>query len=86
MRAAVLKSDAQFENVDCKSALKHLYLAGGAANLKECGLGRVAPRWTGRRPDLLSVGGESGNEDHKWIFLFCWLKLMLTDHRGRLIW
>ena len=36
--------------------------------MRECGLTRVAPRWTGKRADLLSVGGESGLGDEKWVY------------------
>ena len=61
-------TEASIENFDCRAALKYLYIVGGHTHLKECGLGRIAPRWTGPRPDLLSVGGESGQNDEKWVF------------------
>ena len=46
VRKTVLKSEARFKNVDMKAALKYLFLIGAAAHLKECGLGKVTPRWT----------------------------------------
>ena len=71
-RKAVLLSKATMENIDIKAALKYLYIVGGPAHLKEIGLGKIAPRWTGTRPDLISVGGDSLNEDKKWSFPRKW--------------
>ena len=68
VREAVIKSEADIENFDCNAALKYLYIVGGPAHLKEIGLGKISPRWTGPRPDLLSVGGECGHSDQKWFF------------------
>jgi len=68
VREAVLKSETVIENLDCNLALKYLYIVGGVSHLKECGLARLAPRWTGKRPDLLTVGGETGFNEDKWVY------------------
>ena len=65
-RDAVILSKAQFENVNFELALRYLVVTGGQCHVKECGLGALAPRWLGTRPDLLSVGGDSIGEDAKW--------------------
>ena len=68
VREAVMKTEAYIENFNCKAALKYLSIVGGPAHLKECGLGHLAPRWTGPRPDLLTVGGESGHSEENGFF------------------
>ena len=68
VREAVVKSKADISNFDCNAALKYLFIVGGPAHLRECGLSNVAPKWTGPRPDLLSVGGDSGHSNKKWSF------------------
>ena len=68
VREAVLKSDIRIENFDWKTAIKYLYIVGGPTHVKECGLERIAPSWLGPRPDLLTVGGESGMNSDKWRF------------------
>ena len=65
---AVLKSSIKIENFDWRTAIKYLYIVGGPTHLKECGLERIAPNWLGTRPDLLTVGGESGMNGDKWYF------------------
>ena len=65
-REAVENSGLKLENINVEAALKYLRIVGGDEHVKAMGLGRVAPRWLGSRPDLLTVGGEAINEDKKW--------------------
>ena len=67
-REAVLISNTSFENFNYETALKYLYIVGGPTHLREIGLAKIAPRWTGPRPDLLSVEGDSCQEENKWWF------------------
>ena len=42
------------------------HVVGGRDHLIEAGLKRIVPRWLGKRPDLLTVGGEALTEGKKW--------------------
>ena len=61
-----MKSKMEFKNVNIELALRYLVITGGPSHLRESGLGRLIPRWTGPRPDLLTIGGTSIGEDSKW--------------------
>ena len=65
-REAVMRSNTEFKNVDLELALRYLVVTGGQSHLRESGLSRLVPRWTGPRPDLLTVGGTSMEENEKW--------------------
>ena len=65
-RYAVMHSNVDFANWDFKKALRYLYIVGGKNFLKKVGLSRVAPKWTGDRSDLLTVGGSKSNGDAGW--------------------
>ena len=58
VREAVERSDMVFENVDITAALQYLRVCGGNDHINEIGFGSIAPRWLGKRSDLLTVGGE----------------------------
>ena len=64
-REAVMRSRAEFKNTDIELALRYLVITGGQSHLRESGLGKLMPRWTGPRPDLLTVGGTSMEENDK---------------------
>ena len=64
-RDAVMRFRAEFKNVDIELALRYLVITGGQSHLRESGLGKLMPRWTGPRPDLLMVGGTSMEENDK---------------------
>ena len=80
-RRAIETSAMKFENVDIVAALKYLRLVGGDEHINEIGLKRIAPKWLGPRPDLLTLGGEAASEDKKWSKM----KKELTDHEVRLV-
>ena len=61
-----MMSEAKYENFNYDLALRYLVVAAGRSHVEEIGLGRVAPRWLGSRPDLITVGGESITENEKW--------------------
>ena len=64
---AVRESCVKFDSIDYSAALKYLTVVGGVSHLRENGLGRYVPKWTGGRPDLLTVGGEAfEDKDNKW--------------------
>ena len=65
-REAVLTSGVQFENIDYIAALRYLYLVGGKDHLCSIGLKNLVPKWLGKRPDLLTLGGEALTEEKKW--------------------
>ena len=80
-REAVETSELKFENVDAEAALKYLRVTGGDDHIKEIGLARVAPRWRGSRPDLLTLGGEALAENCKWTKM----KRELSENELRLV-
>ena len=61
--------------------LQHLRINGGNDYIEDIGFKRIAPRWLGGRPDLLTVGGEAINETNKWSKM----KHSLTEHEIRLV-
>ena len=65
-RQAVVESGIKFQNIDYDAALKYIFVTGGVSHIKEIGLQSVAPKWTGSRPDLLTVGGDCLEENDKW--------------------
>ena len=65
-REAVMASDLKVENMDYEMALKYLTVAGGKSHIEDVGLSSVAPKWLGKRQDLLTVGGTSYDEMEKW--------------------
>ena len=62
----MLMADLEFNDIDYELALNYLLIAGGKSHMEDIGLNNVAPRWLGRRQDLLSVGGDCMNEHSKW--------------------
>ena len=50
-------------------------------HVREIGFGKLAPKWLDPRPDLLSVGGDSINEDSKWSRL----RRELNEHEKRAV-
>ena len=58
VREAVRESSMRFNNVDFERGLIYLRIVGGADYLKETVLRNRVPIWKGKRPDLVSVGGE----------------------------
>ena len=78
-REAVLASDLTIENLNYEVALKYLLVAGGSSHIREIGLHHIAPKWIGKRQDLLTIGGDSLNEDSKWTKL----KRELTEAEKR---
>ena len=66
VREAIETSEMKLDNIDIVTALKYLRIVGGDDHLKAIGMGRIAPRWQGPRPDLLTVGGDAILEDGKW--------------------
>ena len=80
-REAVETSDITFQNIDVAAALQYLRINGGDDYINDCGFKRIAPRWLGPRPDLLTVGGDSMNEVNKWTKM----KTTLNDHEIRLV-
>ena len=70
-----------FENVDVTTALKYLRITGGDDHINEIGLKKIAPRWIGPRPDLITVGGDSISDDTKWTKL----KRQLTSNEIRVV-
>ena len=65
-RDAVLESRAESNNVDYEAGLRYLLVVGGREHLVEAGLSRLIPRWKGKRPDMLTVGGEALTDKSKW--------------------
>ena len=65
-REAVMASDLKVENMDYEMALKYLTVTGGKSHIEDVGLSSVAPKWLGKRQDLLTVGGTSYDEMEKW--------------------
>ena len=65
-RLAVLNSSVEFENVDCIKALRYMYIIGGNELISSRGLGRLAPKWKGKRGDLITIGGEKPRESSNW--------------------
>ena len=66
VRCALEKSDIIIEGFDHLTALQYLRLVGGKGYLKSVGLGRLEPRWRGKRCDLLSLGGDKSKENANW--------------------
>ena len=58
VREAVRDSEMKFNNIDYNCGLVYLRIIGGADYLKETLLRNRVPIWKGKRPDLVSVGGE----------------------------
>ena len=52
-REAVMLSNLKVENMDYEMALKYLIVAGGRSHVEDIGLYKVAPKWLGKRQDLL---------------------------------
>ena len=66
VREAIENSEMKFENIDVEASLQYLLVVGGKDHIEEIGFSRIAPRWLGKRPDLLTVGGEAIEEKNKW--------------------
>ena len=64
---AILGSGVKFENCDAIKALRYIYVNGGYEALRTAGLGRLCPKWSGDRPDLITVGGSKTKLDSSWI-------------------
>ena len=54
------------DNVDYETALRYLVVVGGKNHVDEIGLGKISPKWLGKRQDLITVGGDSIGENDKW--------------------
>ena len=80
-REAIDTSDLKFENIDVVAALKYLRVTGGDDHVREIGLANVAPRWLGKRPDLITIGGDAMKEDASWTKL----RRNLNEHEIRLV-
>ena len=65
-RMAVIESNIDIIDIDHRKALRYLYVAGGMEFLERSGLTNWAPKWLGKRSDLLSVSGEKTNKDSYW--------------------
>ena len=65
-RQAVLLSDMVVDNVDYTRALRYLHIVGGKDYMAQIGLGRIMPKWAGKRSDLVSVGGDLSKSDGGW--------------------
>ena len=65
-RLAVLNSSVEFENVDCRKALRYMHIIGGNELISSRGLGRLAPKWKGKREDLITIGGDKPREASNW--------------------
>ena len=63
---AVLNSDIDIENFDYTMALRYLTIVGGRELLDRIGVGRLAPKWLGDRPDLITVGGKKSKDPKFW--------------------
>ena len=61
-----MMSDLEVDNMDYETALKYLVVVGGKSQIDEIGLNKIAPKWLGKRQDLLTVGGDSMEEGSKW--------------------
>ena len=46
-RQAVETSGTRFENIDYDLTMKYLLITGGPSHIREFGLEKVAPRWSG---------------------------------------
>ena len=65
-RLAITQSKIKFENIDCKLALRYLYIIGGVELLDGHGLLKFCPKWLGSRKDLISLGGDKSNNNNYW--------------------
>ena len=65
-RCAVVESDVKFENFNYQMALRYLMIVGGIQMLDGAKLGRLAPKWKGKRGDMLSVGGKKSKDVNFW--------------------
>ena len=80
-REAVKTSGLIFANIDVVSALKYLRVTGGDDHIRDIGLAEIAPRWLGKRPDLVTIGGDAMKEDKNWSKM----KRVLNDQEVRLV-
>ena len=67
VREAVRDSEMSFNNVDYNHGLVYLRIMGGADYLKGTLLRNKVPTWKGKRPDLVSVGGELSYNLDNWV-------------------
>ena len=65
-KKAVLDSKVELVDFDYIKALRYVKIVGGEKLIERSGLRRVSPHWLGKRPDLITVGGESAREDKCW--------------------
>ena len=81
VREAIETSDMKFENVNFEKALKYLRVSGGDDHIKELGLSKIAPKYLGSRPDLITIGGEAITDESKWTKM----KRDLSEREKRLV-
>ena len=65
-RYALLDTEVEFENFDYLMGLRYLKIVGGDALLNRARLGRLAPRWLGKREDLTTIGGSKSKDPKSW--------------------
>ena len=66
VRNAVMYANINFSNVDYKKALVYLRLVGGKGCLVNSKIHKLIPKWKGKRPDLVSIGGDKSKNVRNW--------------------
>ena len=67
-RCAIMNTGMKFDynNINYKKALRYLKIVGGNDHVEGIGLGRLNPKWKGKRESLITVGGEKSREEEMW--------------------
>ena len=65
-RIAMIESRLRLEDFNLKMALRYLKIVGGKGYLRRIGLGKYEPTWTGKREDLIALGGEKTQSEGAW--------------------
>ena len=66
VRNAAMSSEITFNNIDYKRALVYLRIVGGSECLEGSKIRRLTPKWRGKRPDLVRIGGEQSRKMENW--------------------
>ena len=62
-RIAILESKIEIKDINLLRAIRYLFVVGGIELFERAGIIRLVPKWLGKRPDLISLGGKKTNSD-----------------------